>query len=187
MNCPFCQCSHSILAETKLSFAVLDNFPVSKGHTLVIPKRHVSTIWDLTADEYADVFSLVRQVKDLIQKKFDPQGINVGVRQDKRYFTPTSILCHDMPGTFLIREVECETSFPAEEVTRRGSVHERPLPDHFGRAENKLVQVRFMPGVSKTRPGDERKQPDNLETPPSAFVLGILLAVRGEISHSPRY
>jgi hypothetical protein len=31
MNCPFCQCSHSILAETKLSFAVLDNFPVSKA------------------------------------------------------------------------------------------------------------------------------------------------------------
>jgi diadenosine tetraphosphate (Ap4A) HIT family hydrolase len=79
MTCPFCQCRHSILAETKLSFAVLDNFPVSKGHSLVIPKRHVSTVWDLTADEYTNVFSLVRQVKDLIQKKFDPQGINVGV------------------------------------------------------------------------------------------------------------
>jgi diadenosine tetraphosphate (Ap4A) HIT family hydrolase len=79
MNCPFCQRSDSILAETTLSFAFLDNFPVSKGHTLVIPKRHVSTIWDLTADEYADAFDLVRQVKDLIQKKFEPQGINVGV------------------------------------------------------------------------------------------------------------
>lgn len=79
MNCPFCQTNHSILAETKLSFACLDNFPVSKGHALVIPKRHVATIWELSEDEYADVFNLVKQVKDLIQNKFDPQGINVGV------------------------------------------------------------------------------------------------------------
>lgn len=79
MNCPFCQTNHSILAKTKLSFACLDNFPVSKGHALVIPKRHVATIWELWDDEYADVFDLVKQVKDLIQDKFGPQGINVGV------------------------------------------------------------------------------------------------------------
>jgi predicted transport protein len=79
MNCVFCQREHSILAETELSFAFLDNFPVSKGHTLVIPKRHVATIWDLTQDEYGDVFSLVRQVKDLIQERFAPQGFNIGV------------------------------------------------------------------------------------------------------------
>ncbi len=79
MNCPFCHTNDSRLAETKLSFAVLDNFPVSKGHVLVIPKRHVATIWQLWDDEYADIFNLVRRVKDLIQNKFDPQGINVGV------------------------------------------------------------------------------------------------------------
>ena len=79
MNCVFCQHDGPILIETTLSFAVFDNFPVSKGHVLVIPKRHVATIWDLTEEEYADVFNLVRQVKSLIQRKFDPQGINVGV------------------------------------------------------------------------------------------------------------
>jgi diadenosine tetraphosphate (Ap4A) HIT family hydrolase len=79
MNCPFCQTNHSILAETKLSFACLDNFPVSKGHALVIPRRHVATIWELRDDEYADIFDLVRQVKDLVQEQFDPKGINVGV------------------------------------------------------------------------------------------------------------
>jgi diadenosine tetraphosphate (Ap4A) HIT family hydrolase len=79
MNCPFCQANHSILAETRLSFACLDNFPVSEGHSLVIPKRHVATIWELRNDEYGDVFDLVRKVKDVIQNKFGPQGINVGV------------------------------------------------------------------------------------------------------------
>jgi diadenosine tetraphosphate (Ap4A) HIT family hydrolase len=79
MNCPFCHTNHSFLGETKLSFACLDNFPVSKGHALAIPKRHVETIWQLSEDEYADLFDLVREVKDVIQNKFDPQGINVGV------------------------------------------------------------------------------------------------------------
>jgi diadenosine tetraphosphate (Ap4A) HIT family hydrolase len=79
MTCPFCQTTHSILAETRLSFASLDNFPVSKGHSLVIPKRHVATIWELWDDEYVDVFGMIKQVKDLIQSKFNPQGMNVGV------------------------------------------------------------------------------------------------------------
>jgi len=79
MNCPFCKRNHPILTETKLSFAIFDNFPVSRGHTLVIPRRHVATVWELTGDEYVDIFDLVRQVKDIIQDKFSPQGITVGV------------------------------------------------------------------------------------------------------------
>jgi diadenosine tetraphosphate (Ap4A) HIT family hydrolase len=79
MNCIFCHVDRSILAETKLSFAFLDGFPVSKGHTLVIPKRHVESLWELTSEEYTDAFALVRQIKELLQEKFDPQGFNVGV------------------------------------------------------------------------------------------------------------
>jgi diadenosine tetraphosphate (Ap4A) HIT family hydrolase len=79
MDCIFCQHNRSILAETKLSLAFLDNFPVSRGHALIIPKRHVLSIWDLTTEEYTDAFDLVRQVKDVLQKKFEPQGFNVGV------------------------------------------------------------------------------------------------------------
>jgi hypothetical protein len=33
----------------------------------------------MTSDEYADAFNLVRTVKDMLQKKFEPQGFNVGV------------------------------------------------------------------------------------------------------------
>ena len=79
MTCIFCHLDRSILAETGLSFAFLDSFPVSNGHALVIPKRHAVTIWEMTTEEYADAFNLVAQVKDLLQKKFDPQGFNVGV------------------------------------------------------------------------------------------------------------
>jgi len=79
MDCIFCRHDHAILAQTKLSFAFLDSFPVSDGHALVIPKRHVVSIWEMTTDEYIDAFDLVRQVKDILQRKFEPQGFNIGV------------------------------------------------------------------------------------------------------------
>jgi diadenosine tetraphosphate (Ap4A) HIT family hydrolase len=66
MNCVFCQYDRSILAQTKLSSAFLDGFPVSKGHALVISKRHVASIWEMTTEEYTDAFDLVRQVKDVL-------------------------------------------------------------------------------------------------------------------------
>jgi diadenosine tetraphosphate (Ap4A) HIT family hydrolase len=77
--CVFCHPDRSILAETKLSFALPDSFPVSKGHTLVIPKRHVVSLWQMTDEEYTDAFNLVKQVKEILQGQFEPQGFNVGV------------------------------------------------------------------------------------------------------------
>ena len=79
MECIFCHLDRSMLAETKLSCAFLDRFPVSKGHSLVIPKRHVASLWEMTTEEYADAFSLVKQIKDLIQREFKPDGFNIGV------------------------------------------------------------------------------------------------------------
>ena len=78
-GCIFCHVKGPVLAESELSIAVLDSFPVSKGHALIVPRRHAVTIWEMTAEEYADAFMLVRQVKDVLQKKFKPQGFNVGV------------------------------------------------------------------------------------------------------------
>jgi diadenosine tetraphosphate (Ap4A) HIT family hydrolase len=79
MNCVFCQNDRPVLAHTELSFAIFDGFPVSNGHTLVAPKRHVGSIWEMSAAEYIDAFNLVRQIKDLLIEKFDPQGFNIGV------------------------------------------------------------------------------------------------------------
>ena len=82
----FCENNLAILAQTDLSYAIYDSFPASKGHSLVIPKRHLVSIWDMTSDEYADAFNLVRTVKNnlvrtvknLLQEKFEPQGFNIG-------------------------------------------------------------------------------------------------------------
>ena len=70
------------MAQTKLSFAFLDSFPVSNGHALVMPKRHVESIWKMTTEEYMDASNLVRQVKE----KFGRVDIlvnNAGITRDK--------------------------------------------------------------------------------------------------------
>ena len=79
MDCIFCKANRSILMQTERSFSFFDSFPVSKGHTLVLPKRHVATIWELSDEEYVDIFNLLKQVRDVIQNMFEPHGINVGV------------------------------------------------------------------------------------------------------------
>jgi diadenosine tetraphosphate (Ap4A) HIT family hydrolase len=79
VDCIFCQRNRPILAKTNLACAFFDGFPITKGHSLIIPRRHVKTIWEMTTDEYIDAFTLVRRVKDLLQKEFEPQGFNIGV------------------------------------------------------------------------------------------------------------
>lgn len=78
-QCIFCRLNREIIAETRLSLAVFDTFPVSKGHALVVPRRHVVTIWDMTDEEYGDAFLLVRKVKDALQARFGTDAFNVGV------------------------------------------------------------------------------------------------------------
>ena len=78
-DCIFCHLDRPILIESELSRAFFDSFPVSMGHTLIVPQRHVVSIWEMTAEEYADAFDLIRQVKDILLIKFRPQGFNVGV------------------------------------------------------------------------------------------------------------
>ena len=77
--CIFCHLDRPILAESELALAFADAYPVSPGHTLIVPKRHVRTIFDTTPEEYAACFALAREVKDLLEASHQPQGFNLGV------------------------------------------------------------------------------------------------------------
>jgi superfamily II DNA or RNA helicase/diadenosine tetraphosphate (Ap4A) HIT family hydrolase/HKD family nuclease len=61
-----------------LAFAVRDAFPVSPGHTLVIPKRLVATWWEATESEQQAILELVDNVKALLDTEYEPDGYNVG-------------------------------------------------------------------------------------------------------------
>jgi ATP adenylyltransferase len=61
------------------AYAVLNLFPYSNGHCLVLPNRHVSDISRLPQEEYMQVMELLRETKDLLQKVLKPHGFNVGI------------------------------------------------------------------------------------------------------------
>ncbi len=78
--CPFCILEPSrIIHQTPLVVVVRDGFPVSEGHTLVIPKRHVGSFFDLTENERTDMFLLLDQAKADLDKVHHPDGYNIGI------------------------------------------------------------------------------------------------------------
>jgi diadenosine tetraphosphate (Ap4A) HIT family hydrolase len=79
MNCPFCNPDRKTIVANKYALAILDGFPVSQGHALVIPRRHVPTIFDLNTDEYTGCFALVREVKILLEDRHSTNAFNIGV------------------------------------------------------------------------------------------------------------
>lgn len=78
-DCIFCSPDREILASSAHALAFADAFPISPGHSLVVPRRHVVTIFELNEEEYSDCFLLVLKVKDLLVAKYSPDGFNVGV------------------------------------------------------------------------------------------------------------
>ena len=77
-NCIFCKPQREILARNDSAIAVPDTYPVSPGHALVLPLRHVVTIWDLGSAEYDDCFRLVRALQPILAARYSPDGFNVG-------------------------------------------------------------------------------------------------------------
>ena len=77
-NCPFCEQSEQILSN-KLAYARYDNYPVTDGHILIIPTRHVSDYFDLFPDEKTAIFNLLEQAKQLLDKEKQPDGYNIGI------------------------------------------------------------------------------------------------------------
>ena len=76
--CIFCTPDRPLLCSSDLAVAFPDAFPISPGHALVVPRRHVVTLFDMTEAEYTECFLLVLKVKALLAKQHSPDGFNVG-------------------------------------------------------------------------------------------------------------
>ena len=80
-HCPFCSLATDveILSETQTCVAFYDKYPVSPGHSLIIPKRHVASYFDLTAKEREDMDMMLQCVKQILDKQYHPDGYNIGI------------------------------------------------------------------------------------------------------------
>ena len=78
--CPFCTLPpERILLTSAHGLIIRDGYPISPGHTLVIPRRHVDSFFNLTADERVDLLGLLDQAKAGIEKEFKPDTYNIGI------------------------------------------------------------------------------------------------------------
>ena len=80
--CPLCK-AEDVIFRSELAYVRYDNFPLSRGHVLVVPHRHVAGYFDMTTDEKHAVVSLLDQAKAFVAEKFAPHGYNIGVNIGK--------------------------------------------------------------------------------------------------------
>ena len=78
-DCVFCNIEAlEIVAENKLALAFYDACPVSKGHILVIPKRHVENYFDASPEEHNAISRLIFRARQYLDKKYSPDAYNIG-------------------------------------------------------------------------------------------------------------
>ena len=77
-DCLFCR----IVRDDSLGRIIEENsdgFLMEDGYSLVIPKRHVESIFDTTPEEKASLFLLVERAKGILDKKYQPSAYNIGI------------------------------------------------------------------------------------------------------------
>lgn len=79
-TCLFCTLPQERIIESNDSGVVIrDDYPVSSGHTLIIPRRHYGSFFELTGDERNDLMQLLDKAKRVIDTELKPDGYNIGI------------------------------------------------------------------------------------------------------------
>ena len=83
--CLFCNVSEKeIIFESNLALTTYDSYPVSKFHSLIIPKRHIKNYFDLTKEELLDCYDQIKKIKNkIISEDNSVTGFNIGTNSGK--------------------------------------------------------------------------------------------------------
>ncbi|MCP5349303.1 MAG: HIT family protein [Gammaproteobacteria bacterium] len=84
ISCPFCAlvdrpAERKVLASNEHGFAIRDGFPVSPGHSLIIPRRHMASFFDLSEEERHALLELLAQTKSVLERDYSPDAYNIGI------------------------------------------------------------------------------------------------------------
>ena len=93
--CIFCKIGNDELQfENQLAYSSIDSYPVSEFHSLIVPKRHVETYFDLTEEEIQACNDLILKTKEKILKlDSSVKGFNIGTNAGK-YAGQSIMHCH---------------------------------------------------------------------------------------------
>ncbi len=79
MDCVFCEQPEKVLYENAYVYAMYDRYPVSEGHVLIIPKRHVEHYFEATKEVRHAIDDALIALKKELDKLYHPDGYNVGI------------------------------------------------------------------------------------------------------------
>ncbi len=80
MTCPFCTLPiERIVASNDHAIWIYDGFPVSPGHSLIVPKRHVLSFFDISTEERLSMLALMSQARNTLEREHQPAGYNIGI------------------------------------------------------------------------------------------------------------
>ena len=77
--CLFCKDARGVSLSNEHAYSARDSYAVSPGHTLVIPRRHVASFFDLMPEEINACMELISGERRLLDQEFKPDGYNIGV------------------------------------------------------------------------------------------------------------
>lgn len=79
-KCIFCHIPNSdVVIENPSYYVIHDRFPVSLGHSLIIPKRHVASMFEIMAEEFNALHELLHNTRAQLDMKYQPDGYNIGI------------------------------------------------------------------------------------------------------------
>jgi diadenosine tetraphosphate (Ap4A) HIT family hydrolase len=82
MDCELCSAEKALFGDDN-AFVRYDNNSLSKGHVLVVPRRHVADFFEMTWAEKTSVIALLDRAKAEISREHSPDGYNIGVNIGK--------------------------------------------------------------------------------------------------------
>jgi diadenosine tetraphosphate (Ap4A) HIT family hydrolase len=77
-TCFFCHLD-DIISQDDLVLTIRDAYPISPGHTLIIPKRHIASLFEATQEEQIALLQALQAAKKELSQQYAPDGYNIGI------------------------------------------------------------------------------------------------------------
>ena len=81
-DCELCAPAE-ILTQDDTAYVRYDSNSLASGHVILVPKRHVANYFDMTSAEKVSIMTLLDSAKEIIDRRFTPDGYNIGVNVGK--------------------------------------------------------------------------------------------------------
>jgi len=72
-----------VLYEGKTCYVIMNKYPYTAGHIMIVPYRHLGSLTHLSQDEKHELIDLADKAVDALQKAFNPEGFNIGMNLGK--------------------------------------------------------------------------------------------------------